>query len=535
MVEISVSRPSRLESAAACALAVVVGLACLTKPLHIDDVLYVRIAQHIARHPGDPYGGIINWQHIPTPAYKVSISPPLLNYCFAPFLALGGEPHVVLGAAMIPWLVLAAWALLHLGARVTPGGGALALFVLAGPAVVAGTNRMIDVPLLAAMTAALECAFRYSLGRSRWWLLPCGLLAAAAALLKYPGLALVPALLVAAIVWRKPLLVLPAILPCLATAWWQWWSQRLYGAGQIAEAGGFLARFHGVGFAVYAGRFMQAWALLAWTCPAWLLAFRRWRSPVLWGATLVGLSLAFLALPPYWKDSRAISLTTAASGALALGGWCSLAWEAFRRGPSPVAWPAAIWCVSVLGMTVLAAPFMAVRYYLPLHPWLVLVALPGASTFSRRLVLALTAFAGVAVGYSDWKWARINPELIAAVDAKHPGRPMYFGGHWGWQFYAEENGMTAWDARQTQLPAGVWLAVPLRADPTPIHPAVYAGARTVDELASANWPLGLATLWVSPKTQIGIRLYGGTYPHLPYGFAPGPIERVVILRNLGDP
>ena len=53
-----------------------VGLANVAKPVHIDDTLYLAIARHIVAHPLDPYGGTINWQQIPEPAYNVSISPP---------------------------------------------------------------------------------------------------------------------------------------------------------------------------------------------------------------------------------------------------------------------------------------------------------------------------------------------------------------------------------------------------------------------------------------------------------------------------
>ena len=35
-----------------------VGLANVAKPVHIDDTLYVEVARRIVAHPLDPYGGV---------------------------------------------------------------------------------------------------------------------------------------------------------------------------------------------------------------------------------------------------------------------------------------------------------------------------------------------------------------------------------------------------------------------------------------------------------------------------------------------
>src|SRR4051794_11546585 len=137
-----------------------VGLADVAKPVHVDDTLYLTIARWIVSHPLDPYGGTINWQQVPEPTYNVSISPPLLSYVFALGIAVAGENIPLLHVAMIPWVVLACWALYRLGERLADAGAATALLVMLGPAVVVGLNLMLDVPLLACVCAAVECVLR---------------------------------------------------------------------------------------------------------------------------------------------------------------------------------------------------------------------------------------------------------------------------------------------------------------------------------------------------------------------------------------
>ena len=138
----------------------VVGVADVAKPVHIDDTLYLTIARWIVGYPLDPYGGTLNWQQFPERTYKVSISPPLLSYVFALVIAVAGENVPLLHLAMIPWVLVACWALYRLGERFADAGAATALLVLLGPAVVAGMNLMLDVPLLACIAAAVECLLR---------------------------------------------------------------------------------------------------------------------------------------------------------------------------------------------------------------------------------------------------------------------------------------------------------------------------------------------------------------------------------------
>jgi hypothetical protein len=101
-----------------------IGLLNVAKPVHVDDTLYLTIARQIVSHPLDPYGGTINWQQVPEPTYRVSISPPLLSYMYALVLAVAGENVFLLHVTLIPWTLVACWALYRLGERWADDGGA---------------------------------------------------------------------------------------------------------------------------------------------------------------------------------------------------------------------------------------------------------------------------------------------------------------------------------------------------------------------------------------------------------------------------
>src|SRR5271166_5867053 len=60
------------------------------KAFHIDDPLFLWSAQHIVRHPLDPYGFQVNWYGWQMPMSEVTKNPPLACYYAAAIGALAG-------------------------------------------------------------------------------------------------------------------------------------------------------------------------------------------------------------------------------------------------------------------------------------------------------------------------------------------------------------------------------------------------------------------------------------------------------------
>src|SRR5687768_6294550 len=76
----------------------IVTLACLlllvpflSKPLHIDDPMYVWAAEHILAQPFDPYGFGVNWGSTLEPMPDAMKNPPLVCYYLAGAMMIFGR------------------------------------------------------------------------------------------------------------------------------------------------------------------------------------------------------------------------------------------------------------------------------------------------------------------------------------------------------------------------------------------------------------------------------------------------------------
>lgn len=520
---------------------VAIGLGNVAKPVHIDDTLYLTIARRIVAHPLDPYGGTINWQQVPEPTYKVSISPPLLSYLFAIVIAVAGEDIPLLHVAMIPWVLLASWALYRLGERWADAGACTACLVLLGPAAVAGMNLMLDVPLLACVCAGVECMLRGVERHSARWTFAAGAIGALGVWIKFPALALVPVFAVAAISRRRWSPLLAAVGPIAALAAWQWASRSLYGASQVEAGLSFLGQFRSSFARQVAERTLTMCAVVAWTFPAWVLSTsrlgRRGRIGAGIAAMLATALAASLMGAAHWRRPWVCAAFLVGVG-LGAFTFAACAFPGPGRStrlddshPRPLLWA---WILGVAAIVIPFGPFVAARSFLPIHPPLALLLLSRRTPTRGPLVasVALSAILGLTLAAADFRWAACYPSAalriadgVGAVD-----RPAYFLGHWGWQYYAERAGLRPWDARWSDAPTGTIVVVPLRADRQWIHPDVLGRLRLRDRITVAAGPLGLTT-W---NRDAGLRFYGGDYGELPWGFSAGPTEEFFV-SEVGPP
>ena len=523
---------------AALAFGLLVGLANVAKPVHIDDTLYVEVARRTLSHPLDPYGGVLNWQQVPERTYNVSISPPLLSYWFALVMIVAGENVALLHLSMIPWLLLACWALYRLGERWARAGLLTVLLVIGGPAVVVGTNLMLDVPLLACLCASVEVIARGEPGRSSARsLLAASAFAAAAIGIKFAALGIVPVFLVASLTRRRLGPALAALGPIAALVGWQALSRSIYGASQVDSGLSFLAKLQSSLPRQTAERTLTMMAILATTLPLWLATPWRGRR-ALASALLAGLATAMTAwLLRSTPMNRLPIVTSALLVAVFLGTFSVVAivWpvKGWPSGPTdPRLW-LATWIAGGAAVVILFGPFVAVRSFLPIHPPLVIWLLGSRDPARPRrlamgLTVALTLVLSTLLASTDFRWAACYPEAARRIASRfgNSGRPVDFLGHWGWQYYAAREGFRAWDARQVDVPAGAIVVVPLRADKQWIHPAVTGRFRLIDQIVVPPGPLALTT-W---NREAGFRFYGGDFGQLPWGFSTAPTERFSIYE-----
>lgn len=476
-----------------CGLAV--GVQSLGKPVHIDDALYLHIARQILQHPLDPYSGPINWQQVTQPAYKVSISPPLMSYQFAAVTAIFADSEIALHVSMIPWAILASWGIYRLSERYCRLPLEATLAVMLAPAVVVGLNLMLDVPLLACIVTSLECGLRFSDHRRFRWAMASLLFGAAAVLVKFAGIVLAPLAIVVAIERRqwRPLIV--AIGPAAAYFAWQQFSRAMYGTAQADQGLGFLERFKTDLPRMVGERTLTMFVLLGMTLSAWVSLL------TLFGGKSVAAA----------KD-----LPTSKSGR-----WTLLAWM-----------------FGTAAFVILFGPFVAVRSFLPLCPplvWLTVRAIEGRRRGRSllRVSIALVVLLSGLLQWADWRWAAVYPEMVATIRAKYAdkGKPILFVGHWGWQHYCEKAGFIPWEFNVTTPPVNALVLVPLRPDRQMVMPNVRPYFRTLETFEIPPHPLRLTT-W---NREHGIRFYGGDFGEIPWGFTNDVTDRIAVCEIVAEP
>ncbi len=435
-----------------------VTLPFLDKPFHIDDPVFLRMAENVLETPLHPYRGEFDWLGVSQPLWGLVTNPPLISFYAAPWVALGGFSEVVLHLAMIPFYLLLAASVLFLGKRFTRAPWLSVLFVMGSAGVVVSGNVMQDVPG-AALASASVAAFLLGVDRRRrGWLVTSGILAGLAVLMKYSAVIVVPLVATYALLARRPWALLPWSLPCVAILG-AWGFHNVVAHGELHLASVFaitgrIARDRSEVMHVtpsVVGSICFLFPLLL--CAALI---RRDRL-VLFTASLVlaGFAFATQAYPERATDPEYLFWSGMGLGAVAIclsdalrRVWPRLQRPGTERGADSAFLVA--WLCAPFVFTILFTHFQAVRHVLPALPPLVLLAFRYlGEQVSRPAWRALTAAvltAQMALAFllaaADYEWADAHRAFAASAAEKlgqEPGR-IWYAGHWGWQFYAEREG-----------------------------------------------------------------------------------------------
>jgi hypothetical protein len=188
---------------------------------------------------------------------------------------------------------------------------------------------------------------------------------------------------------------------------------------------------------------------------------------------------------------------------------------------------------------ILYAPFMATRHVLlvivPVS--LLLARFVDRPSFAwRSAMLLLTASLTLALGVSDWTWANFYREKAAEIRHELPANAnIYFTGHWGWQWYAKQNGMKQLEALNPQLEIGDYLVYP-----EAIHQQTLKNIPPDRQLTvhkKYTEPFSLRTFF---STRDGARFYSSSIYQAPwaisfYSIPPIVVYRVEAKRSLDAP
>lgn len=542
-------------------------LPCLWKPPHLDEESYLFIAGEVANSPLRPYDWWRPWQPggEPTDGSFIYAHPPLFVWSLA---AEGLITSSVPGLRLLqfPWVMLWIGACFLLARQFTRQVTLTTVFLGVAPATLLCFHQSLMIDLSAWALAfggwALVREGLLASGKSWRTLIPGAICLGLAALTKYPTL----------LVWVPLVLTAPPLkdrqkwgyiagigvgIPLL----WQMYTWASYGsphllyvlihAGEIARTpltSRLLGTLAQLGLTVVA--LPLAWGIL----PRRLLAassllallgvgLLHWAGGVVSPPGVVGLVWAAVegssaGLPPSLLGR--LTLVVAWTGGISL--LLAMFQRSARRentdGALAQAW------VLTTALVVLGHNFIGGRY----------LVLPGvlATLWLCRLSerhLGVTrwgrvggwsaALAGVltaTVAWTDLRWARVYPMLMAQVDGHvqeqtsgqgtfdASGRPSsagetwWYTGEWGLRYQAEQRG---WKNLLLGHPqGGDWVVTSHFSAPGPLPPGLVLA-----------WSLpGPESLLKTQAPTAGIGFYSEVFGLLPWGFAPGPVDIVQVYR-----
>ena len=540
----------------------------LSKPLHVDDPMYVWTAQQIKSRPFDPYGFAVNWQATMTPMASEMQNPPLVCYYLAGAMSILGAKDAALHLAML---------LPSLG--VVLGTYQLAKELRVRPLLAAATTMAMPVFLLSASTVMSDvpmvCAYVWAI-----WFWIAGLrrektgmlwiataLVAVSALTKYFGITLFPLLIVYALMHtRRPKIawLLPLLLPAAILTAYQLWTKHLYGHGLLFGAANYATALRWTGHNASGGgissRLLPILNGLSFTgaccCAAIGLAFpqltrREKVALIVTGALMTGI----IALAKPWaadgvasafagSDNRSSILFAVQVGLWSAcgGGVLWLAARSLWRQRDADSALLACWIAGTFCFAVFVNWNVAGRSILPMAP---AVAILAARRWTRQPNETTTTDNDSPNPALPWlPWAMLAPAvalalLVTAADtalartardavmqicdnvAEDRRDHVFFSGHWGFQQQMQAAGCRAFDKYTSNLDPGDVYVMPDNNNRAIALPAPAVHLATVLKLQPMRW---LSTM----RKECGAGFYSDVWGPLPFAFGPVPAEHYTV-------
>jgi hypothetical protein len=427
------------------------------KPMHMDDTAYYKIARQIAGHPLDPYGFHMLWYQHPEPANQI-LAPPVVPYWLAIAIRLFGDTPVVWKLWQFPFALVAVLSTLQLLERFGAAApGWLTAMVAFSPAILPGFNLMLDVPALALSLASIVMFLHACDRRSIAGAMGAGLVAGLAMQTKYT--AIVGPLAIVLYGWlsghRK--LNMAALLVSIAVfSSWEVFTAIRYGESHLVCN---IHQKHTISISP---------AELIWPLVIMLGAL----APAGMLLNLIALNMSdrqlsictALVAAMYVAVARLASLggsftaeqAYAISGVLFLGSTAAvlavLTRQRWLKRPDRIFGKLTVFLVGWLVLELLAyfalSPFPAARRVMAIVVVTTILAgrLIQARGSSARRWLPFIALGQVilcaAYVWTDYREADAQRSAVAlARERLGASAPIWFTGHWGFEFYAEQAGM----------------------------------------------------------------------------------------------
>lgn len=439
-----------------CLISALILLPFINKPFHLDDTLFIRLTENILEEPLAPYQFEYNWFLTPMPFWKVTQNPPLNSYILAIPALVFGISEIVFHLVGIGFAVGCAYLMFRISARYTTHPEVPALLTIVSPGfLVSATNVMADVPLLFFWLLSVDMTMSAVEEKREKRLWYAGLAIAAACMTKYFGMALLPLLFVYWFFKTKKFSIhlLAFLIPVLVICSW----------GLYAEAYGNV--FHPIGAAEYSVRSKSFTDLLRYTTetvsflggslfwPLLFIPFLFRNSTLVISASLLTSVMTAVLGSVYWN----FDLNTGIHLGLMLFAGLTVILSSFhtfylKRNADNLL--LSLWFLGTIIFSILLNWTVNARILLiALFPLSVLFIqwIESKIEIEKKsrlyFVSIVTCVLSLSVAWGDYQLASASREFAQNYIREEikEGRKVHFSGHWGFQYYMEEEGANVID------------------------------------------------------------------------------------------
>jgi 4-amino-4-deoxy-L-arabinose transferase-like glycosyltransferase len=519
-------------------------LACLLpfadKAFHIDDSLFVWAGRQMQTCWWNPYGFDVNWYGSVMPMHEVTKNPPLACAYLALISSIFGENELALHLGFFAQAIAVVLGTYELARRLCGRPILAALAALFTPVfLVSSTTVMCDVLMVALWVWAVVLWMRGLDSNRPAILVLAGFLAGTCVLAKYFGVALIP-LLLAYSIMRKGRLgwwLLYLLIPVVIIALYEYWTRILYGHGMLLDAFSYTSQAEP---RTISGLFLKALTAIGFTGGCYAIGLvllpALWRQGALvwWGVgalALLATSWLILGRMPAYAAAPARPWIAFQWSLFLLGGLSLLALPLLdlKRHKNAESLLLLLWIFGTLLFCVLNWTINA-RSILPMAPAIAVLLLRRIETVAPFMKLpwffVAAALLSLLVTLADYQLANSARAASTTIREKFSGsssRTIWFQGHWGFQYYAEGNGLRAFDSIRSRASSGDLIVLPFNNTNLSFIPPDQAERLTIIEMPVL--PV-LATM----SGTVGAGFYTELLGPLPFAFGAVPPEKYYILR-----
>ena len=522
-----------------------VTLACLLpflgKPIHIDDPLFIWTAQHLQSHPLDFYGFTVDWGLGPAAMSGQMQNPPLAAYYLALVgRFLGWSEAALHFGCLAPALAFIA-GIFFLGRRFCARPLAASLAAVAAPVfLLSATSLMCDTMMMALWVWSLHFWLEGLEQKKPGRLAVAALLMACCSLTKYFGACLILLLLVYTLQRerRAGYWIFFLCFPVSVLAGYQWLTNRLYGQGLLMTAAVYATHLRiegGLGIKLLETLAFTGGCLLVPLLAAPLLWRTRGMLIMLAGAATVALGILLMkkvGITVVVGPSRIKWLLVLQLALFTTGGSVLLVLAALEvwRERTPEAVLLFLWVAGTFLFVAVVNWTVSGRNILPMLPaacFILMRRFERESEKAGRLLwpigISLTVALWAAQG--DWQLANSAREAARLIHRQWGSTPapIYFEGHWGFQYYMEQLGAKPLILDPLRLPPRAVIVLPVNNTCW-----VDLPARQIEPLAEVTVPAAKGITLMN--NSIGAGYYSDDWGPAPFVFGPTQPERYSIVK-----